>query len=134
MGTEYQEKVNKTKQLLFRQDYPSAGKTGLKNYFLKLNNRKLPSIKFRVAGGEPSPYCPTLAAWYDKIYLYYDDQSTLEPYYKFGRTGLGILTRVVNDLHLILPVEHCDRLDIAILSPETSKSLYAKIESRLCWA
>ena len=79
MGTEYQEKVNKTKQLLFRQDYPSAGKTGLKNYFLKLNNRKLPFIKFRVAGGEPCPYCPTLAAWYDKIYLHCDDQSTFEP-------------------------------------------------------
>ncbi|MES0447468.1 MAG: hypothetical protein ABUJ92_13070, partial [Desulfobacterales bacterium] len=50
-----------------------------KNCFLKLNNHNFQSSKFRVAGGEPCPYCPTLAAWFDKIYLYYDDQSTLEP-------------------------------------------------------
>ena len=83
-GSEYQEKVNKNKRLLFRQNYPYAGKPGLKNFFLKLNNHKFPSSKFRVAGGEPCPYCPTLAAWFDKIYLCYDDQSTLEPC-KWGR-------------------------------------------------
>jgi len=66
-----------------------------------------------------------LAAWYDKISGILPGSEHLRAIIKdVERTGLGILTRAVNDIHL--SVEHCGSITIAILSALTSKTCNRK--------